>query len=105
MKYDKGFAYVWEYRVPEDSLEQFLEAYGPEGEWVRLFRQGDGHVRTELLADANDPFRFVTVDYWRSRKDRDSFRKAFAIEFAELDERCESLTTEEKFIGDFGIFG
>jgi heme-degrading monooxygenase HmoA len=103
MKHDAGFAYVWEYRVEESALEEFLDAYCPEGEWVRLFEKAEGYFETELLSDEEDPLRYVTIDRWRTKEYRDSFREKFAVEFAELDERCESLTVEEKFIGDFEI--
>lgn len=96
-----GFSYIWEYRVKPGSRKQFLRAYGPEGDWVRLFREADGYIRTELLCDADDPNRFVTIDRWVSSEARDKFRVSHSGEFESLDERFEALTDEERFIGDF----
>lgn len=89
--------------MQRDRLENFREIYGPDGDWVRLFRKSPGFLRTELLADADRSDRFVTVDYWRSREDRDRFREDFEVEFAVLDQSCESMTSDERFIGDFKI--
>jgi quinol monooxygenase YgiN len=60
-------------------------------------------VGTELHCDADNPNRFLTVDYWVSRAARDRFREQFASAFAALDQTCEGLTAEERFIGDFEI--
>jgi len=101
----RTFTYIWEYRVRDDCEPAFLGAYGPDGEWARLFSRAPGYIRTELLSDAADPHRFVTIDHWESKDDRDAFMKKFAVEFAEIDERCGSLTSEERFIGDFDSVG
>ena len=71
MRTRPGFAYLWEYRVEADQLTEFLRLYGPDGEWVRLFREAEGFVETHLLRDAGDRGRFVTIDYWVSRAARD----------------------------------
>ena len=38
-----GYVYVWEFVVAPEQAGAFEEAYGPEGEWVRLFRGGRGY--------------------------------------------------------------
>lgn len=104
-------AYIWEYRVHEDQVEAFRRAYGPRGDWVEMFRRDDGYLRTELYQDADDPQRFVTTDFWTSKAARESFRLTFKEELDELDElnelnrRCEALTVEERFLGDFHRVG
>ena len=98
---NREFVYVWEYRVRPDRIEEFLKAYGPEGDWVRLFRKAGGHLSTDLLESSEDPLRFLTVDRWESKDARDEFRDAFDAEFTELDARCEGFTEEENFLGDF----
>jgi quinol monooxygenase YgiN len=99
------FAYIWEYEVAAEKRAEFERAYGPEGEWVQLFRQGEGHVRTELLRDVERAGRYVTVDYWESQACRDGFRERFAAAFAALDEACEALTERERWVGDFEANG
>lgn len=98
-----GFAYVWEFRVREGAERLFLEVYGPEGSWVRLFSMSDGYLGTELLQDDKEPARFLTIDRWRSRADRDTFRKRFETEYTALDAECESLTDSEHLIGEFDL--
>jgi len=96
-----GFVYIWEYMVKEEFLEEFNSIYGPTGDWAKLFRKAEGYLTTELHQDISDPRRFITVDYWNSKEDRDRFRRKFANEFNDLDEHCERFTSQEKFIGDF----
>ena len=95
------FLYIWEYLVKENSVREFRHIYGPNGDWIQLFSRADGFVQTRLYHDVNNPNRFVTIDFWASKEARDRFRKDFAAEFAKLDARCESFTTEERFFGDF----
>lgn len=97
------FAYLWEYVVSESYLDKFQQVYGSQGDWVRLFSQADGYVKTELHRDANRPNRFLTIDYWASREARDRFRVQFAASFEALDKACETFTVEERFIGDFQL--
>lgn len=98
------FVYIWEYKVKGEHLEEFKGAYGPAGDWVQMFRRGKGFMATELHQDITDPLRFLTVDYWNSKEDRDNFQNQFSKEFEELDERCENFTEQEKLIGDFNSF-
>ena len=95
------FAYVWEYLVSEDQIDAFRRVYGPNGDWVALFRRDDEYLRTDLYQDVDDPRRFVTTDFWTSQAARDAFRQTFKKDFDELDRRCETLTKEERFLGDF----
>lgn len=103
MSQNASFSYLWEYLVKDDCIEEFRHIYGPRGDWVELFSRSSGFVRTDLYHDVNNPNRFVTTDFWTSREARDRFRLEFEAEFKELDRRCESLTTEEHFLGDFEV--
>ena len=67
------------------------------------FRNPTGYVRTELHRDINNPSRFLAIDYWASKEARDRFQEKFASEFTALDETCEALTVEERFVGDFEL--
>jgi quinol monooxygenase YgiN len=98
-----GFAYVWEYIVRDDYVNEFRRVYGPGGEWVELFAQADGYVRTELHRDIDNRNRFLTIDYWVSRERRAQFREEFSAEFDDLDKACEELTVTERFVGDFQL--
>lgn len=97
------FAYTWEYNVKKNCIDDFCRIYGTDGDWVRLFRKSKGFIHTEFFRDVNTPKRLVTTDYCESKEHRDRFRQDFKDEFSKLDNHCESLTIEEKFIGDFEI--
>ena len=95
------FAYIWQYTIDPAFREPFLAAYQPNGEWARLFARDPSYLVTVLLQDDADENRYVTIDYWKSKADRDSFRQRYSVEFADLDERCEAFTKNEQFLGDF----
>ena len=94
---------VWEFRVHPRFRKKFERIYGPEGDWARLFKKGKGFLRTELLRDEETRGRYLTVDYWSSRKAYDVFRSQIEQEFTALDRQCESLTEKETFLGSFSI--
>jgi heme-degrading monooxygenase HmoA len=95
------FAYIWQYTIVPAHRSDFLAAYESSGEWAELFSRDPAYTGTVLLQDESDEDRYVTIDYWRSKADRDAFRKRFADEFNSLDSRCEAFTTDEQFLGDF----
>ena len=104
LEIEKFFVYVWEYIVKEEAKFDFERIYGPNGDWVQLFNKSEGYLGTELHRDISNDLRYLTTDYWVSKEARDVFREQFAQEFAELDQRCESLTEKELFLGDFESF-
>lgn len=94
-----GYVYVWEFVVKRERVRDFELAYADDGEWVRLFRQGAGYIRTELVRDRATPSRFLTIDYWESEAAFAAFRSRFAKEFEALDAKFASWTETEKEIG------
>ena len=61
------YVYAWEFRVRAETAATFEKLYGPQGDWVRLFRRAEGYVETLLLRDRADALRYVTIDRWRSQ--------------------------------------
>jgi heme-degrading monooxygenase HmoA len=56
------FVTLWEFEVKPGSEELFEQAYGPEGEWVRLFRRAEPYRGTRLLREVGDEeFEGLTV--------------------------------------------
>lgn len=96
-----GYLYAWEFLAAPGKLAEFRRAYGPEGDWVHLFRRAPGYIRSELYQDESNPQRFITVDYWESKGACEAFRKRYEHEFEDLDVRCEEYTVREREIGRF----
>ena len=97
------YALVWEFRVSGERDAAFRRAYGPDGDWARLFRQGAGCLGSDLLVgeDEGEQRRYLTIDRWASRADYDAFHSTWQAEYRALDQACESLTEQETFIGAF----
>ena len=91
---------VWEYRVPDAHVAEFERRYGPDGDWARLFRRGQGYLGTHLLRDPDEPGRYLTLDRWRRAQDWHAFKAAHAADYAALDATCDALTTSERSLGE-----
>jgi len=88
------FRIEWEFAVKPGCEERFEQIYGPAGDWARLFRRGEGYLRTELHR-GQQARRYRTVDFWRSRGAYEDFRKQHEMEYHTLDEVCAALTESE----------
>ena len=95
------FAVIWEYVVREGCDAAFEALYGGDGEWVALFREHDGYVGTELLRDADQPRRFVTIDRWSSADAYAAFVTAAKPRYEQIDARGDALTSAERRIGTY----
>ena len=96
-----GFTTLWEFTVLEARQREFESRYGPDGDWVQLFRRAAGYIGSELLQDRADPLRYLTVDRWQSLEAWRDFRSRFAAEYERLDRELEGLATREAPLGEF----
>ena len=95
---------IWE-SVPSPGREaDFENAYGPAGLGVEFFRQGDGYCGTEFLRHSLETGHYATIDRWDSTAQYQSFRNQHAAEYQALDEKCQQLTAEERYIGSYDTF-
>ena len=95
------FVIIWEFRIRRRKRRDFERAYGSDGEWAKFFRKGKGYIATELIRDSQQPDKYITLDYWRSRNHYENFRKQNRKMYQAIDERCEALITHEYEIGQF----
>ena len=80
---------VWEYQVKTECEAEFVAAYGPDGEWARLFRRSPEFVGVELLGSVGNATRFFTLDHWSSAAAMDEFLAANATAYDVLDRRFQ----------------
>jgi heme-degrading monooxygenase HmoA len=95
------YVIVWEFRVRQEKVEEFIEKYGPEGNWARFFRGSNGYIRTELVRDVSDHLRFLTLDVWKTEADFNDFRERHLAQYQQLDREFEGLTERETRMGAF----
>lgn len=99
------FVRTWRYRVGRPEREAFEQAYGPDGDWARLFARGSGFLGTELLGavdrGSGDALIYVTIDRWRDRSDWDAFLAELGEDYRALDGRLGALTLDEEDLGDW----
>lgn len=93
------FVRVWLYSVEEPNRADFERAYGPGGDWARLFALSGNFLGTELLR--GEPGRYMTIDRWRDESDWRLFMDRHGDDYRALDRDCEGLTSEEVEIGEF----
>lgn len=96
-----AFHVLWEFRVRGGREAEFERRYGSEGDWVRLFRRGEGYVGTALLRDLGTPRRYVVTDTWRDGAAYRTFKEIHAQAYATLDRECTELTEDERCLGEF----
>jgi len=77
------------------------KAYGPEGEWARLFRRDKRYLGTRLLSEVGAEPVYVTMDCWESREAYEEFQERWVAEYAAVDKKCQELTAKERKIGEF----
>lgn len=94
---------VWEFAPAAGREAEFERAYGPDGDWARLFRRDPAYLGTELLRGPAG--RYLTLDRWRTRNAFEAFRKREAEDYASLDRRMEALTSHEASVGAFDVPG
>lgn len=99
------YSYMWEFHVRRTLQGAFEKVYGPEGDWVRLFRTNPGYINTLLLRDADDDLRYVTIDTWESQDEYLDFRRQMEAEFQAIDRACKPLLEAERSLGEFERFG
>ena len=92
---------VWEFRVHPGRAADFERAYGPEGDWARLFRRSPAYRGTELLRDPDDPERYLTLDRWDAVSDFEAFKATNGEDYRRLDQACEPLCSSERLVGRF----
>lgn len=92
------YVIVWKYEVLADSEMDFRVAYGPDGDWARLFAKHNGYVGTELIT-IDEPRHYLTIDRWESAEAFDAYMELDGEEYKRLDERFEAFTVSEELVG------
>lgn len=96
-----SYEIIWTYEVEPDQREAFEQAYGADGDWARLFRRGDGFLEVVLLADADRPGRYVTVDRWRDTASFERFQEEHGEAYAALDDELADVSGRGTRLGGF----
>jgi len=97
-----GFLVIWEFTVRRGQESAFEQAYGSDGEGVRLFRRDPAYLGTDLARDLKDRRMYLTLDYWTSQEAYEAFRERHLAEYKAIDARCETMTESEREIGRYG---
>ncbi len=87
---------VWTYDVPADRLQDFIDAYGADGPWARLFGRGRGYLGTELFRSTDGAARFVTLDRWVDEGAWRSFLERHQQAYDALDAELAGLGAVER---------
>jgi heme-degrading monooxygenase HmoA len=95
------FVVVWQFEIAEEKIGAFEAAYGPGGDWAKLFRKSPEYLGTELLRDAYVSGSYLTIDRWASEDAFRNFRKANDTAYEALDRACDALTQRETRVGAF----
>jgi heme-degrading monooxygenase HmoA len=95
------FVALWEYEVKPGDEERFEKAYGPDGDWVRLFRSDTHYYETRLVRDSLRRRVYLTMDFWESLEKYEQFLAGHRAQYEAIDAKGEELTVTERRIGWF----
>jgi heme-degrading monooxygenase HmoA len=98
------FLVIWEFVVRPGKEKLFEQIYGPDGDWAQLFRHGKGYRGTRLTRDCDKSRCYLTLDFWESQADYESFLSQHAAEYKAIDVKCEALTEQEREVGKLVVF-
>ena len=90
---------IWQYRVNAEHINKFMELYGPNGEWDKLFGKSRDFQGTELLNQEGSDNIFITIDNWNSKEAYDAFIKDNRTDYNNIDQIGDAYTNSEKLIG------
>jgi heme-degrading monooxygenase HmoA len=90
---------LWRFVVPAEKQAKFIAAYGPQGDWARLFSEARGFLRVELWRAEDGSY--LTADHWQRSDDFDLFQASLGPRYHALDAELEGLASSEIFIGAF----
>jgi hypothetical protein len=105
MNADGVYVAIWEFTAKLQARAEFENFYGPDGEWVQLFRRSKSFLRTELFRDRNVENHYLTMDYFASKAGYDDFLHEFRQEYEALDRRCDGVVQSEREVGAFLALG
>jgi quinol monooxygenase YgiN len=94
---------VWEFEIRPDAMDAFVKAYGPKGDWARLFSQSPEFLRLELVQSVQHSNRFFTFDHWASSEAFEAFHESNERAYEALDRKLSGLTAWERRIGAFPV--
>jgi heme-degrading monooxygenase HmoA len=97
------FVVVWQFEIAEEKIAAFEAAYSSDGAWAQLFRKSPDYKGTELLRDAYDSGKYLTIDCWTSEEAFRAFRKQHDADYEALDRSCDALTNRETRIGAYTV--
>jgi len=98
---ESSYIVVWEFQVKPDCAAEFVAAYGPDGDWARLFSRSPEFIGVELVGSVHDPGRFFTLDHWGSASGMEAFLAANATAYDVLDRKLTGLTVWERRVGAY----
>jgi heme-degrading monooxygenase HmoA len=95
-----SYTRIWRFQATAGREQEFAAAYGPEGDWARLFQRSPGYLRTEMARlDPGDVF--LITGRWASRKDWDDFLAAHGEAYHALDRAFAPLCAQETELDEY----
>lgn len=92
---------LWRFEVAAKQEAPFVAAYGPSGEWAKLFATACDFIRTELWRDGDGIY--LTADHWESFEAFERFQASHGEQYRRLDAVLEGLALAETFLGAFDL--
>jgi heme-degrading monooxygenase HmoA len=89
------------HEVAPECAAEFHAAYGPSGDWARLFARGDGFLAFELYEDAMRRGYFLTLARWANAETFEAFKSAHGEDCATIERALAPLSMRRERMGAF----
>ena len=89
--------------VKEECRGQFELAYGPGGEWSKLYARSQGFRGITLLRDTENPRRYLAIEVWDTLDQRQQRLAEIAEERSALDTHLAAWTESAAKLGTFRV--
>ena len=93
--------YVQTCVVRDEHRGQFELSFGPGGAWSRIFARSPGFYGITLLRNGDEPRRYVVIEVWEDRTQREAAIASNQREYADFLPRLERWIESRQ---DLGIF-
>lgn len=94
---------ICEFIVKEEARGRIELAYGPGGDWSRLFDRCPGFRGITVLRDAKNPRHYLTIELWLDGTQREQSLAENAAEYAALEAGLEEWAESRTEIGTFSV--
>jgi hypothetical protein len=97
------FIILWKYEVTPENRSAFEKAYGPKGDWARLFSSSEDYLGSNLYHSPDKPEVFLIMDQWINKESYDTFKELNNFQYNQMSMNMSILYMSEVCLGEYHV--